>query len=81
MHAGKRRAGDLDRFGIIFRPSPRQADLMIVAYAYQQMVPALRSYDQLAEPRWVLVQRLCQRRWLLSLFLFRCGAMLTASCR
>jgi len=30
MHAGMARY-DLDRFGIIFRPSPRQADLMIVA--------------------------------------------------
>ena len=55
MHAGMARY-DLDRFGIIFRPSPRQADLMIVAGTLtNKMAPALRRvYDQLAEPRWVL---------------------------
>lgn len=52
MHAGMARY-DLDRFGIIFRPSPRQADLMIVAGTLtNKMAPALRRvYDQLAEPR------------------------------
>ena len=35
MHAGASRY-DLDRFGIVFRPSPRQSDLMIVAGAVQQ---------------------------------------------
>ena len=49
MHAGMARY-DLDRFGIIFRPSPRQADLMIVAGTLtNKMAPALRRvYDQLA---------------------------------
>jgi NADH-quinone oxidoreductase subunit B len=55
MHAGASRY-DLDRFGIVFRPSPRQSDLMIVAGTLcNKMAPALRRvYDQMAEPRWVL---------------------------
>ena len=55
MHAGMARY-DLDRFGIIFRPSPRQSDLMIVAGTLtNKMATALRRvYDQMAEPRWVL---------------------------
>jgi NADH dehydrogenase (ubiquinone) Fe-S protein 7 len=46
---------DLDRFGIIFRASPRQSDLMIVAGTLtNKMAPALRKvYDQMPEPRWV----------------------------
>ena len=52
MHAGASRY-DLDRFGIVFRPSPRQSDLMIVAGTLcNKMAPALRKvYDQMAEPR------------------------------
>jgi NADH:ubiquinone oxidoreductase subunit B-like Fe-S oxidoreductase len=40
---------DLDRFGIIFRPSPRQSDVMIVAGTLtNKMAPALRKvYDQM----------------------------------
>ena len=55
MHAGASRY-DLDRFGIVFRPSPRQSDLMIVAGTLcNKMAPALRKvYDQMAEPRWVV---------------------------
>jgi NADH-quinone oxidoreductase subunit B len=48
---------DLARFGMeVFRASPRQADLMIVAgRVSQKMAPVLRQiYDQMPEPRWVL---------------------------
>ena len=73
MHAGAARY-DLDRFGVVFRPSPRQSDVMIVAGTLvNKMAPALRKvYDQMAEPRWVISMGfLRQRRRLLSLFL--CG--------
>ncbi len=55
MHAGASRY-DLDRFGVIFRPSPRQSDVMIVAGTLvNKMAPALRKvYDQMPEPRWVI---------------------------
>ncbi len=50
MHTGAARY-DLDRFGIIFRPSPRQSDVMIVAGTLtNKMAPALRKvYDQVRE--------------------------------
>src|SRR5262245_46488294 len=47
---------DLSRWGMeIFRASPRQADLMIVAgRVSQKMAPVLRQvYDQMVEPKWV----------------------------
>src|SRR5881398_3059312 len=53
---------DLARFGIeVFRASPRQADLMIVAgRVSQKMAPVLRQiYDQMPEPRWVLAMGVC----------------------
>ena len=47
---------DLDRYGMIFRPSPRQSDVMIVAGTLtNKMAPALRKvYDQMSEPRYVV---------------------------
>jgi len=55
MHAGAARY-DLDRFGVIFRGSPRQSDVMIVAGTLvNKMAPALRKvYDQMADPKWVI---------------------------
>ncbi|MBI5560651.1 MAG: NADH-quinone oxidoreductase subunit B [Deltaproteobacteria bacterium] len=52
---------DLDRFGIIFRPSPRQSDVMVVAGTMSKKIaPAVkRLYDQMAEPRWVIAQGGC----------------------
>ena len=60
MHTAASRY-DLDRFGMLFRPSPRQSDLMIVAGTLcNKMAPALRRvYDQMAEPRWVLSMGTC----------------------
>jgi len=53
---------DLSRFGMeVFRASPRQADIMIVAgRVSQKMAPVLRQvYDQMAEPKWVLAMGVC----------------------
>ncbi len=53
---------DLARFGMeVFRASPRQADLMIVAgRVSQKMAPVLRQiYDQMPEPKWVLAMGAC----------------------
>ncbi|XP_070321415.1 NADH dehydrogenase [ubiquinone] iron-sulfur protein 7, mitochondrial isoform X3 [Odocoileus virginianus] len=47
---------DMDRFGVVFRASPRQSDVMIVAGTLtNKMAPALRKvYDQMPEPRYVV---------------------------
>src|SRR3990172_6881780 len=53
---------DLSRWGVeLFRASPRQADLMIVAgRVSQKMAPVLRQiYDQMPEPKWVISMGVC----------------------
>ena len=60
MHATVSRY-DYDRFGIIFRASPRQADLMIVAGTLTlKMAPALKKiYEQMTGPKWVISMGSC----------------------
>jgi NADH-quinone oxidoreductase subunit B len=60
MHAAASRY-DMDRLGVVFRPSPRQSDVMIVAGTLcNKMAPALRKvYDQMAEPRYVISMGSC----------------------
>jgi len=60
MAAGASR-NDLDRFGIIFRASPRQADCLIVAGTLTyKMAPILRRvYDQMPHPRYVVAMGSC----------------------
>lgn len=52
---------DSDRLGIIFRPSPRQSDVIVIAGTMtKKMAPLVkRLYDQMAEPRWVIAQGGC----------------------
>ncbi len=61
MAAGMAR-WDLARFGAeVFRPSPRQADVMIVAGTVnKKMAPAVKIlYDQMLEPKWVIALGNC----------------------
>jgi NADH-quinone oxidoreductase subunit B len=60
MHAGMSRL-DLDRYGVVFRRSPRQSDVMIVAGTLvNKMAPALRKvYDQMPDPKWVISMGSC----------------------
>ena len=60
MHASTSRY-DLDRFGMLYRGSPRQSDLMIVAGTLcNKMAPALRQvYDMMGEPKYVISMGSC----------------------
>ncbi|KAI9902281.1 hypothetical protein N3K66_001633 [Trichothecium roseum] len=60
MHASMPRY-DQDRLGIIFRASPRQSDVMIVAGTVtNKMAPAVRQcYDQMPDPKWVISMGTC----------------------
>ncbi|PZN09039.1 MULTISPECIES: NADH-quinone oxidoreductase subunit B [Thermaerobacter] len=60
MAAGASRI-DLDRLGSVFRASPRQADLMIVAGTVtEKMAPVIKTlYDQMAEPKYVIAMGAC----------------------
>jgi NADH-quinone oxidoreductase subunit B len=52
---------DFDRLGLIFRPSPRHSDVMIVAGTVtKKMAPLIRRlYDQMPEPKWVIAMGAC----------------------
>lgn len=52
---------DMDRYGVVFRASPRQADCIIVAGTLtNKMAPAFRKvYDQMPSPKWVISMGSC----------------------
>ncbi len=70
MQAGGPRT-DLDRFGMVFRSTPRQADLMMFCgtITYKMARAARLLYDQMAEPRYVLSMGSCAN----------CGGLFTPS--
>ncbi|GHT89749.1 hypothetical protein FACS1894113_5250 [Alphaproteobacteria bacterium] len=60
MHAAASRI-DLDRFGCLFRPSPRHSDLMIVAGSVTKKMSSqiITLYDQMLEPKYVIAMGIC----------------------
>ncbi|MEJ2699080.1 MAG: NADH-quinone oxidoreductase subunit B [Desulfuromonadales bacterium] len=60
MAAGAARF-DLDRFGILFRASPRQADLIVIAGTVtKKMLPVIQTvYEQMPEPKYVIAMGAC----------------------
>ncbi len=60
MHTAASRY-DMDKYGMLFRPSPRQSDVMIVAGTLtNKMASALRKvYDQMPDPKWVISMGSC----------------------
>ncbi|KAK6634860.1 putative NADH dehydrogenase [ubiquinone] iron-sulfur protein 7, mitochondrial [Polyplax serrata] len=51
----------MDRYGVVFRAAPKQADLIIVAGTLtNKMAPALRKvYDKMENPKWVISMGSC----------------------
>ena len=61
MAVGISRFDVLERFGMLYRFSPRQSDVMIVAGTVtKKMAPVVRTiYDQMSEPKWVIAVGSC----------------------
>jgi len=52
---------DLDRFGVLFRASPRQADVIVIAGTVtKKMLPVIQTvYEQMPEPRYIIAMGAC----------------------